>query len=177
MRIFDQPANILRKGEHFKLGDFGLARRFFQQGHVTSGVEEGDSRYLAAELLDWNVRDKDLTKADIFSTGITAYEMVTMQKLPQNGDVWHKLRTNCYELLPSPGGPTQELVDVIRSLMNSDPAQRPSAGACISLFLSLASEKDKEIYRLQLQNEALKSQLDSQKSTGLGRLKRHHSIL
>jgi len=183
-----KPANILRKQGHFKLGDFGLARRFLQQGHVMSGVEEGDSRYLAPELLEWNIRDKDLTKADLFSAGITAYEMVTLLQLPQNGDVWHSLRTNNFPLAPVPGCITQELVDVIRALMHADPAQRPSAEASFACFLGLASDKDQEIHRLRLQNESLKSQLSEVEKRAVavagggaipppGKLKRHHSIM
>lgn len=175
-----KPANILMKHGHYKLGDFGLARRHLQ-GHVMSGVEEGDSRYLAPELLEWSIRDKDLTKSDLFSLGITGYELCVggVNRLPQNGAEWHSLRNNEFHLVPSKDGLTQEMVDIIRNLMHSDPSQRPAAEIMLTTFLSLASEKEREIYFLQLQNEALKSRLveNENKSNGVGRLKRHHSIL
>ena len=116
-----KPANILLKGGHFKLGDFGLARRFYMQGRVQSGVEEGDSRYLAPELLEWNIRDKDLTKCDLFSLGITGYELLTRTVLPQNGPEWHSLRSNDYALAPTKDGISQEITDLIRCLMQQDP--------------------------------------------------------
>jgi len=177
-----KPANIMRKHGHYKLGDFGLARRFISQGHVMSGVEEGDSRYLASELLEWNVKDKDLTKADLFSLGITAYELVMRptDSLPQNGEFWHLLRSNNFPLAPSPVC-SQELVDVIKSLMHADPSQRPPPATLLSTFIGLASDKEKEIYLLTLTNEALKSKLHEAEaavaSRGSGRLKRHHSII
>ena len=43
----------------------------------TGAVEEGDSRYLAKEVLNFE-SDIDLTKADIFSLAMTAYEMLTL---------------------------------------------------------------------------------------------------
>lgn len=41
-------------------------------------IPEGDSRYLAYELLneDPNIPIPDLTKADIFALGIIVYEMI-----------------------------------------------------------------------------------------------------
>ena len=42
-------------------------------------IEEGDSKYLAPELLNdiYESQLPDLTKADIFSLGITCYELMT----------------------------------------------------------------------------------------------------
>jgi len=177
-----KPANILFKQGHYKLGDFGLARRFLEEGHVTSGVEEGDTRYLAPELLDWNVSEKDLTKADLFSAGITVYELITGIQLPSNGELWHRLRSNNYDLAPAACGVTQELVDVTRALMHADPAQRPSAQVCLGTFLGLASDKDREIHRLLAQNEQLQRLLAAGAGGGAeqdrhSRLKRNHSIM
>lgn len=56
-------------------------------------VSEGDSRYLAKEVLS-KMEDHlpDLTKADVFSLGMTLFEMVTMEELPNTGPYWHNLR-------------------------------------------------------------------------------------
>ena len=40
-------------------------------------IEEGDSRYLAKELLNLT-KDVDLSKSDIFSLALTIYEMMTL---------------------------------------------------------------------------------------------------
>lgn len=172
-----KPANVLRKQGHFKLGDFGLARSFFLQGRVASGVEEGDSRYLAPELLEWNIRDKDLTKCDSFSLGITGYELCTRTALPQNGPMWHALRSNDYPLAPSKDGISQDLVDLVRCLMQQDPAARAPPAACLKSFIGLADQKEREIYYLTMTNEALKSRLSEVSETKQTRLKRHHSII
>jgi hypothetical protein len=34
----------------------------------------------------------DLTKADIFSLAMTAYEMLTLEVLPNNGEQWIRIR-------------------------------------------------------------------------------------
>jgi len=34
-------------------------------------------------------KDIDLTKVDIFALGITIYELIINEKLPQNEDEWH----------------------------------------------------------------------------------------
>jgi serine/threonine protein kinase len=76
----------------YKLGDLGLCRI----AHVShrEDVTEGDSKYLAKEILSTldETELPDLTKADIFSLGMTLYELVTMQELPNTGELWHQLR-------------------------------------------------------------------------------------
>jgi len=53
-----------------------------------SNLVEGDSKYLAAEVLN----DKPTKAADIFSLGITILELATDLELPTNGVFWHELR-------------------------------------------------------------------------------------
>lgn len=48
-------------------------------------MEEGDSRYLAKELLNYHA-GMDLTKADIFSLAMSIYEGVSLENLPNNGE-------------------------------------------------------------------------------------------
>ena len=51
-------------------------------------VPEGDCRYLAKELLNEDPDEPlpDLTKADVFALGITAYELIEEITLDKNGD-------------------------------------------------------------------------------------------
>jgi len=72
-----------------KIADLGLATAAIGSG--CDEICEGDSRYLAREVLQGNF--VDLTKADVFSLGLMCYELATNPKeLPCNGDEWHRLR-------------------------------------------------------------------------------------
>lgn len=56
-----KPENIFVKNNLYKLGDFGLANAFSKNdGNSSPDIEEGDSRYMSKDLLDFN--PKDLTK-------------------------------------------------------------------------------------------------------------------
>lgn len=59
--FLSKPENIFVKNNLYKLGDFGLANVFSKNdGNSAPDIEEGDSRYMSKDLLDFN--PKDLTK-------------------------------------------------------------------------------------------------------------------
>lgn len=70
--------NILfSKTQKYKISDLGLSR--IAKRSKGEEISEGDSRYLAPELL-LDLSDgflPDLSKADIFSLGVTIYELMT----------------------------------------------------------------------------------------------------
>jgi len=86
-----QPANIFLKAGLYKLGDFGLVASVNSSDGLGDCLQEGDSRYMSAELLQDG--PKDLTKCDIFSLGATVYEICRGRALPPNGEEWHVLRS------------------------------------------------------------------------------------
>ena len=152
-----KPANIMRKNGKYKLGDFGLAVHTVK-GKAIDSVEEGDSRYMASELLQWTPVD-DLTKCDVFSLGITCYELSSGNSVKSNGDEWHALRS---DNIPFPDSFPTELIEILKKMMKSNPLQRPTASDCLEKFFVLKSDLEKELYFSNKIVQQLKSQLETQ---------------
>ncbi|XP_065176860.1 wee1-like protein kinase 2 [Sycon ciliatum] len=74
----------------YKIGDLGHAMRTDLSSEPAGVDDEGDVRYLAKEVLQDQCTD--LTKADVFSLGLMAYEAAGGGPLPKEGDEWHALR-------------------------------------------------------------------------------------
>lgn len=91
-----KPENILlgRDG-YFKISDFGLFKALYNKSDANT-IREGDSRYMAKELLnDYNYESfwsgkVDITKADIFSLGLTMYKLIVKDRveLKNKGIQW-----------------------------------------------------------------------------------------
>lgn len=95
-----------------------------------SGITEGDSRYMASELLQNNVS----SSVDIFSLGMSLIEAIFDINLPVDGELWHKLRqgilpdenkninlTNDIEIQYS-----KELINCVKQMIHIDPLLRPT---------------------------------------------------
>ncbi|GMR29945.1 hypothetical protein PMAYCL1PPCAC_00140, partial [Pristionchus mayeri] len=83
-----KPENIfLTDKKVCKLGDFGLMFDL-KHDHMAT-AEEGDSKYLAPEVLN----NPPTQAADIFSIGMSILEVATNMDLPTTGENWHALRS------------------------------------------------------------------------------------
>jgi len=154
-----KPENILySKTNKFKIADLGLSR--IAQRSLGEDIHEGDSRYLAPELLN-DVADTqipDLTKADIFSLGMSIYELMTGEvEVPKNGPEWHQLRNGDLHKLEHLNNYSNSLKTMVKAMMNNNPDLRPSANELLTNYLQ--SEIEIELKWEKTQNSLLKKKI------------------
>lgn len=149
-----KPGNILVKcdgaGERFLLGDFGLATI----AKAGQEIQEGDTRFMPPEFLQFECGTIELQRSDIFSLGATMLSLALGRDLPKNGPRWQNLRKG--KLPPLPLNFSQDFSNLIQSMMNPNPSLRPSASELLKHPM-LQDETHKALASLQ---EELKELLD-----------------
>ena len=86
-----KPSNYLvNKDGELQLTDFSLT---VKENEIDKFVNdyEGDSKYISPEMF-YKQYDKITHKTDIFSLGLSIYEILSETELPLNGDNWQKIR-------------------------------------------------------------------------------------
>jgi serine/threonine protein kinase len=108
-----KPDNILlarlksADGEKcYKLGDYGLATK----ADGSWPIDEGDRRYCSKELMAGS--RADLRAADVFSLGLTVYELASQTELPNDGPEYTCLREGKLPRLHGYSLALQDLVQV-----------------------------------------------------------------
>ena len=125
---------------------------------LQGGITEGDSRYLAKEILNDDSNGvPDLRKADIFSLGIMLFEIMEKFKLPNNGPIWHKLRDCPLEWTDQSSQYSDELKRIVQWMVWKDPEHRPSSNDLLERYF--ISPEQQEINRLKARIAELEGQL------------------
>ncbi len=126
------PQNILISTDGaVKVSDFGVARAVDNSFRTREGVSVGKLAYMAPEQARGAAVD---ARADVFSLGVTFWELLTISPLLPRNDPAAALRalTRCEFKMPSavdPRIPTS-LDDLVRPALSLDPAARfQTAGA------------------------------------------------
>ncbi|KAI0708947.1 kinase-like protein [Cerioporus squamosus] len=120
-----KPDNVfLDESNNVKLGDFGLSKALAQASFANTYV--GTPYYMSPELMQEKAYD---SKSDIWSLGCLIYELCAL-KPP-----FHEAKTHAElsilirngRVPPLPKGYSPALTTVIKSMLNLNPAMRPSA--------------------------------------------------
>ncbi|PCH35839.1 kinase-like protein [Wolfiporia cocos MD-104 SS10] len=125
-----KPDNIFLDENHIvKLGDFGLSKALVQASFANTYV--GTPYYMSPELMQEKAYD---SKSDIWSLGCLIYELCAL-KPP-----FHEAKTHAElsilirngRIPPLPKGYSTSLSNVIKSMLNLNPAMRPSAAQLLA---------------------------------------------
>lgn len=125
--VHTSAAPIIHDDDHQPMdhNDSGILNR---SDESIDSIDEGDSKYLASETM----QGKFTKAADIFSLGITIFEVASGLDLPQRGEIYHKLRHNEIEDLYF-NGLSAELVRVIKMMMEQDYTKRPTVDELLQI--------------------------------------------
>jgi len=125
-----KPANIMKlKNGEIKVTDFGIAR-ITSQSKTATGTVMGTPSYMAPEQLAGKKVDG---RADLFSLGVTMYELLTGEK-PFTGE---SVATLMYRIANEPHAPVLSMRadlplacnDIVNRALQKDPEKRYQRGS------------------------------------------------
>lgn len=128
-----KPTNIIMVGERAVLSDFGLARISDQAQLTATGSSAGTPAYMSPEQASG---EKITTRSDIYSIGITLYEMITGAP-PFQGETFASILVQ--QIQAQPRMPSEIVADIdpvleaviMRALSKSPDERYPTAHAML----------------------------------------------
>ena len=133
-----KPGNIfVDSNDNLKIGDFGLASY-----EDSTGSMEGDSRYLAPEVL----ADVVTKACDIFSIGATLFELACLIEMPTADEPWNLLRSGNVSQLKNFPPYSCDFKNLIDFMMHPDYTKRPNVNDLLthSIIANLANARNHE---------------------------------
>ena len=125
-----KPSNFLiKENGQLLLSDFCLTIKEKDIINYTSEDFEGDSKFISPELF-YKDRDIITKKTDIFSLGLSIFQILTNLELPKNGLNWQLIRTvgmpkDFLEKIPKFEGDNEIFKKLILSMTNYKANDRP----------------------------------------------------
>jgi serine/threonine-protein kinase len=137
-----KPSNIfVTVNGAIKLLDFGTSRANFAEREAkTQALAFGSQGYMAPERM---LGEPDTPAADIFSLGITLYELLSQEsfgRIPPRPNKFNKKATERVRSLPLQSNPeaNQQIRDLLAHMLEYDPEKRPSAAEVVETAEAIA---------------------------------------
>jgi serine/threonine-protein kinase len=139
-----KPSNIfVTVAGGVKVLDFGTARANFAEREAkTQALAFGSQGYMAPERM---LGEEDTPAADIFSLGITLYELLSLEsfgRIPPRPNKFAKKIEERVASIPLDGDPEwcDQVRDTLRLMMSYEPKERPSAAQLVEIMEILAQD-------------------------------------
>lgn len=141
------PHNILVGFDGLaRVTDFGIARALGRSQKTSTGILKGKLGYMSPEQLSFEAQDQ---RSDLFSFGVTLFELLTAQRLYPNGDGPQSARRILHEPPPDIADyrddAPPELAELLFRLMAKDPAHRPQNAREVAQVLGRMLKEQAEL--------------------------------
>ena len=124
----------------FKLADFGHVVPTYGEDVEP---EEGDCRYMAPELLSLSIERSGLTCADIFSLGLTCYEVASLRVMPRNSlddPEYFNIKNG---IIPRVDRYSDSVNTLIADMVTVDPGSRPTAAHVVKCCQKMCGTRNR----------------------------------